>query len=126
MREYLPLFGRMGISFVFILLGLEKCLDFDHSRQLLNVLGIPAVPTLLIISITIEFVGGILVLIGYHVKHVALIMAFYLVIITAIFHPIWTDLIHFEDFVKNLAIVGGLLTLSYYGGGPKSLDSKEL
>ena len=126
MKEYLPLFGRMGISLVFILLGLEKCMDFDHSRQLLNDLGIPAAPFLLVISIIIEFVGGVLVLIGYHVKIVAIIMACYLIVITAIFHPIWIDLVHFQDFVKNIAITGGLLTLSYYGGGPKSLDSNEL
>jgi putative oxidoreductase len=126
MKEYLPLFGRMGISLVFILLGLEKCMDFTNSTELLNALGFPAAAFLLVISIVIEFVGGFLVLIGYRVKIVAVIMAIYLLIVTSVFHPVWTDLIHFQDFVKNLAITGGLLTLAYYGGGPKSLDSNEL
>jgi uncharacterized membrane protein YphA (DoxX/SURF4 family) len=54
-----------------------------------------------------------------------LIMACYLFFITLIYYPIWTDLIYYQDFIKNLAITGGLLTLSYFGGGPKSLDGYE-
>ncbi|HAW51454.1 MAG TPA: hypothetical protein DCX54_03855 [Flavobacteriales bacterium] len=125
MKEYLPLFGRMGISLIFILLGLEKCLDFDRSVQYLNDHGFPAVDFVLVLFVIIEFIGGILVLIGYHVKITALIMAIYLFLITLIYYPIWTDLVYYQDFIKNLAITGGLLTLSYFGGGPKSLDGYE-
>jgi len=126
MKAYLPLFGRMGISLVFILFGLEKSMDFEHSRHFLAVVGYPDAPVLVIISIIIEFVGGILVLIGYHVKITAMIMAAYVLLTTAIFYPIWSDLSHYQDFIKNLAIIGGLLILSYHGAGPKSLDSNEL
>ena len=124
MREYLPLFGRMGISLVFILMGLEKCLDFDAFYASIGNKGIPLATILLVIVIAIEFVGGIAVAIGIYTKPISMVMAFYLVVTTALFHPIWLDLNHFEDFVKNLAILGGLLTLAYHGPGPKSLDTQ--
>ena len=116
----------MGIALIFVLLGLEKALNFDETRDLIHQKNLPLAGILVIFSVAIELLGGLLLVIGFLTRPVSLIMAAYLIPTTLIFYPIWQDVNHMEDLLKNLAIIGGLLTLAYHGAGPKSIDSVHL
>lgn len=121
--DTLPIFGRFGLSLVFLVNGMHKGLEFkDYVLNFQNN-NIPLPELLLVLSVIIEILGGILVMIGFKVRRTALVMSAYLVITTFVFHPVWLDMNFFMDFVKNLAIIGGLLTLAYHGAGPRSVDT---
>ena len=122
MKDFLPLLGRFGISLIFVVNGLYKALEFNESVELLQSKFLPFTAVLITISIVIELLGGLLIVIGYKVKVTASAMSVYLLITTVVFHPVWKDMENFMDFSKNLAIIGGLCLLAYYGSGPKSID----
>lgn len=108
---------------MFLVNGMHKGLEFkDYVLNFQNN-NIPLPELLLVLSVIIEILGGILVMIGFKVRRTALVMSAYLVITTFVFHPVWLDMNFFMDFVKNLAIIGGLLTLAYHGAGPRSVDT---
>ncbi|MEQ8325435.1 MAG: DoxX family protein [Vicingaceae bacterium] len=123
MKEYIPLIGRLCLAMVFVLMGLQKILIFEDTLTYMKDASIPFPLILLVMVIVVETAGGLAIMIGIRVKIVAFVLALYMVPTTLIFHPIWGDSIQFVDFLKNLAIAGGLLTLSYHGAGPKSIDS---
>ena len=123
MREYLHLFGRFGLSLMFVVEGLLKALEFDESLLILKEEEFPMPLFTLIFSIIVELIGGLAIVIGYKTTIAALAISIYLIITTVFFHPVWHDMAFFMDFVKNIAIIGGLFILAYYGGGPKSVDA---
>lgn len=121
--DTLPIFGRFGLSLVFLVNGMHKGLEFKDYILNFNNDNIPLPELFLVLSLIIEILGGILVMIGYKVRKAALVMSAYLIIATFVYHPIWLDMNFFIDFVKNVAIIGGLLTLAYHGPGPRSVDT---
>src|SRR5262249_31120700 len=71
---------------------------------------------------------GLCVLFGYRARAAALVLALYLIPVTAVFHRFWTNEgkekeNQMQHFMKNAAIFGGLLTLSAAGAGSLSLDA---
>ena len=126
MRNYLSLIGRIFLSQIFIIHGIIKVMDFEHFWHVLDLKGIPAAPLLAIVIVFIELGGGVAIMIGFYTKFFSGIMAVYLFIATLINYTIWFDLSHFNDFVMNFAIVGGLLIEDYAGAGENSVDDAHL
>ena len=123
MREYLPLFGRFGLTLIFIVEGLHKVLEHDQFIEVLEEKGFPIPFIALICAILIEVLGGMAIVIGYKTSIAAYIMSLYVIMVTIFIHPIWNDMANYDGFVKNIAIIGGLFFVAYFGGGPKSVDT---
>ncbi len=87
--------------------------------------GVPLALTglLLVSSIIMELGGGLSVLLGYKARWGAIALIIFLVPTTLIFHTNFAEEMQVIQFVKNLAIVGGLLMVVYLGSGPVSLVS---
>lgn len=74
-------------------------------------------------------VGGLSILLGYHARLGAWLIALFLVPVTLTMHRFWavTDpaaaQIQTIMFLKNTAMLGGALLISQFGAGPFSLDS---
>lgn len=95
--------------------------------------GIPATAVLLILSIVIELGGGLLIIVGFQTRWVALIMFLFLIPVTVIFHvqgymhaaqmhQMQMAMMQQINILKNLAIEGGLLVLASFGAGRYSID----
>ena len=88
-------------------------------------------PLLLVATILIEAGCGLLILIGWRAREAALLLFLFLIPVTLIFHGFWS----IEDltaraqeqraFMKNLAIMGGVLMIAGLGAGPLSLQSAK-
>ncbi|HXA86724.1 MAG TPA: DoxX family protein [Candidatus Dormibacteraeota bacterium] len=112
--------GRVLLSVIFILSGLGKLPHFHDIAGMMAAKGIPLASVALVISLFIEIGGGLLVLTGYKAKYAALVMALWLIPVTLVFHHFWgipaeqqqDQTVH---FLKNAAILGGLLILAYVG-----------
>src|SRR5262249_16003741 len=91
---------------------------------------LPFVYVLLAAAALIEIGGSVCLVVGYRARWAAFIMFVYTTILTLTLHNYWAyqGMLrgpHETHFRKNLAIMGGLLLLSYAGAGRWSLDRRE-
>ena len=125
-----PLIGRVFLSVIFILAGLGKIGDWSGTAGYMASRGMPAIPLFLTLAIIFEVLGGFSLLLGFKTKIGALALFLFLVPATLIFHNFWTypaaqQQMQMIMFLKNLAIMGGLLTLAAAGPGPLSIDARR-
>lgn len=123
MKALIHLFARFLIAFVFLMTGMGKITNLSGTQQYMENYGIPLTLIFLIGAIAVELLGGLSVLTGYKVKWGAFILFAYLIPATLIFHTEFSDQTQVIMFMKNLAIMGGLLLLVSHGGGKISLDA---
>jgi putative oxidoreductase len=125
-----PLVGRVLVSTIFIFSGLAKVMAFSMMTGFAASKGMP-LPSLMIAgAATVEILGGLAVLVGLRAKIIGWILFAYLIPTTIIFHNFWTlqgaDRMDGQaHFMKNVAIMGGLLFLAAFGPGAYSLDARQ-
>ena len=115
------LLGRVLISLLFILAGFAKLRGLEGTEQYIQSVGLPAglaLPTALF-----ELVGGLLILVGFLVRPMALLFAVFCIATALFFHNDLADQTQMTMALKNLAIAGGFLFLFAYGNVAYSLDS---
>lgn len=121
------LLGRVLLSVIFILSGLGKLPHFHEIAGMMAGKGIPLAPVALVITLIIEIGGGLLLLTGFKAKCAALVIALWLIPVTLVFHNFWAapEAMKQEqtiNFLKNVAIMGGLLVLAY--ASPEKTQTK--
>lgn len=124
--EWLAAPGRVLMSIIFLLSGWMKV---AHWSMMTGFMGsrMPAPKVMLALAIFAELAGGLSLLLGFLGRVGAIGLFLYLIPTTLIFHNFWAaDAAHRQDqminFLKNLAIMGGLLVVAAYGAGPLSID----
>lgn len=115
----LNLLGRIFISVIFLSSGIHKILNMAGTKEYMASQGMPLVTFFLIGAIFLEILGGVLVLLGCASRIGALLLIIFLIPTTIIFHPVLTDQI---QFMKNLAILGGLFVVLAHGSGSIGID----
>jgi len=124
-----PLLGRIGLSAIFLLSGINKVTHWEQTAQYMQAQGMPLVPLFLLGAIVLELVGGLSVLLGYKARLGAALLILFLIPATLIFHKFWAlqgqeQQMQMIMFLKNVAILGGLLLVVGMGAGPISLDNR--
>lgn len=119
--------GRILLAYLFVLSGFGKMFKFAGTAGYMASKGMPMAEVLLVGAILIEFVGGLMVAVGWKARWAALAIAVFLVPATLIFHAYWTypeaqAAMQQIQFNKNLAILGGMLYVAVMGPGRLSLD----
>jgi len=129
LQRYGPLLGRILLSAIFILSGVGKITNPSFDGDQMKAKGIPAVTAFLILALIAEIAGAISILTGAKARFGALGLFVYLVAVTLVMHNFWAydgpERVHqMENFMKNLAIMGGLLLVTVFGAGPISFDNR--
>lgn len=129
MHETIVLVARVFLSVIFISSGVNKILGWEGTAQFMAAKGMFAVPFFLFMATLVEVGGGLSVLLGCKTKIGALALALFLVPVTLIFHNFWAyEGMEYQNqmgnFMKNFALIGGLLMLHVHGGGALSCDEK--
>ena len=117
-----PLVARTFIAIIFIYSGLAKMIGFSGVSQQISSVGIPIAGLVAFFTIVFEIGGGASVLFGYKAPVGATLLVLFLIPATLVFHNPIADPTQITQFLKNLAIVGGLLLVVVYGAGPVSID----
>lgn len=122
---YLPLFGRILVSALFLLSGISKAMAFGATVGYASAFGIPFAGVAIVLSIIIELLGAIFLILGYRTTIAANILALYTILTALIFHRAWGDQTEMVMFLKNLSIAGGLIFVGLHGAGSTSIDNKQ-
>jgi putative oxidoreductase len=130
-QNFAALVGRILLAAIFIISGFNKFSDFSGTAGFMSGAGLPAAEFLLVLTILIELAGGLLIVLGLYTRQLSLILFLFMIPVTAVFHNPWAagDLAQVQQqmihFLKNLAIMGGLLHLSAFGPGYFSIEARQ-
>ena len=115
--NYLSLFARIFISAIFIWSGTNKIINPVATQENMSAHGMPFTLFFLVAAIALEILGGLSVLLGIKTRWGAAMLIIFLIPATLIFHTDLGTELEQAMFLKNLAMLGGLLMLIRYGGG---------
>ena len=117
--------SRLLLAFIFVMAGWGKLNGIDGTAGYMASAGIPLAGVLIYLVILTELGGGILIAIGYQTRIVAFLMAGFTILSALVFHFNFGDQMQAINFMKNLAIAGGFLSLVANGAGAWSLDGRK-
>jgi putative oxidoreductase len=115
--------GRVLLALMFVLAGINKISGYAGMQGYMESMGVPG--ALLPVVIVLEVLGGLLLMLGWHTRITAFLLAGFTIIATLIFHSNLGDQTQMLFFMKNLSITGGLLMVVAHGAGPYSVDSRQ-
>src|SRR6201987_3880372 len=123
------LLGRLLFALIFLMAGPNnfsgQTIAYAASQ------GVPLASIAVPLSGVLAIVGGLSILLGYHAKLGAWLIALFLIPVTLMMHKFWTVTdpmmaqIQMILFMKNVSMLGGALLISHFGAGPFSLDARR-
>ena len=124
MNPILPLLGRVLISPLFLIAGYNKLMAVGGTAAYFGKIGFPMPEIMVWLAILVEIGGGLLLLIGWKTRWVAWLLILFTVIASFMGHRFWVDPGQLNAFLKNIAVIGGLLMYVTYGPGSASVDKR--
>ncbi|MGE5538797.1 MAG: DoxX family protein [Gemmatimonas sp.] len=125
-QPYAVVAGRILLSLIFLVSGVGKLADPSGTIQSIAAAGLPLPAAAYAVAVLCELGGGLAVLVGYHARLAAAIMAAFTIAAALMFHNDLADPDQMVHFLKNLAIAGGFLCIVAFGAGALSLDELSL
>ena len=115
--------GRILISLIFVASGISKLGNFSGTQGYMESVGVPGM--LLPIVIAVELLGGMAIILGWHTRVAAFLLAGFSMVSAVLFHANFGDQMQMIMFMKNLALAGGFLMIVALGAGPWSIDNRN-
>ncbi|WP_416242247.1 DoxX family protein [Burkholderia gladioli] len=126
-RDGVLLAARVLMMVLFVMFGWQKLMGFSGTVAYMGSTGVPAPMLAAVIAVVMELVAGLLIVVGFYTRPVALLLALYTLGTAFVGHHYWTmtaaeQYVNLINFYKNISIVGGLLVLAVSGPGRFSID----
>ena len=129
MQGFVSVLARLMLAAVFLASAIgNKIPQFKQTAEYMRAEGVPNSKLALFGAIGLLLLGGLSVVAGAWTRIGAFFLLVFLAAATYYFHDFW----QFADpmqrqlqtiqFMKNMAIAGGLMSLMAFGGGPWSVD----
>ncbi len=117
MNSGLALLARTLLAAIFLISGVRKVLGFPIVAEMMANKGFPVASMFLVATIVLEIAGSVMLIANWHARYAAWALAAFTLVAGAIFHGFWhappaAYVNEFNHFLKNLAIVGGLLLVA--------------
>ena len=122
MTGYFSLAGRLLLASLFLVSAFNKLMHPVETAQYMQSMGVAG--ALLWPTVALELLGGLALAVGWFSRPAALMLALFSLIAAAIFHSNFADLNQVNNFLKNLAVAGGLLYLVAWGPGRFSISAR--
>jgi putative oxidoreductase len=128
-KQHAPAAGRMLLALIFVVSGFGKITGFAGTASYMASKGMPFAEVLLVGALVFELAGAVMLILGWRAHWGALLLIVFMIPSTLIFHNFWAvDLAQYQNqlnhFLKNVAMIGGLLYVMAFGAGPLSLDAR--
>jgi putative oxidoreductase len=127
MKDIIDLLARICIALIFLWEAWDSIANYESTKASMAGYNITSSQDFLLTSaIVLMILGGILVLTGYRSGFGALLLLVFYVPATFVMHSWWNDPIDIQReqsilFMKNIAIIGGLLMVFVNGSGRYSI-----
>jgi len=130
LQDPLSLAGRLLLAVLFLPAGIGKLTGFAGTAGYIASVGLPLPQVAAAVAVVVEIVGGLALIAGYGTRVAAIVLAAFTLVATFIFHAYWAvpadqQMVQQLMFFKNVAVVGGLLTLAAWGAGAWSVDGRR-
>jgi putative oxidoreductase len=124
MSDALLLAARILIASVFVLTAWGSSPNVGY----LTSLGYPNPAAMSLLAITVEWIVGIMLILGVGTRYGVLLGVLYVIIATVTAHRYWqyaqaAQGVQYIFLTKNIAILGGMLALFVTGAGRFSIDA---
>jgi len=125
------LVGRILLALVFLIAGTRKLMAVAGTAGYFAKLGFPMPEVMVWVAIVVEIGGAILLIAGWKVRWAAWLLAIFTLVATFAAHRFWefSDAAQYaaqmNNFLKNLAIIGGMVIIAATGPGPISVDGRR-
>ena len=91
---------------------------------MIGAVGLPFPPLAFVVAVAVELGGGILLIVGFRTRLVALALVLFSLAAAVSFHSNFADQNQMIHFLKNVMIAGGLLQIAAFGAGALSIDNR--
>lgn len=124
-QRALYLVGRGLLGLYFIVPGISKITGWSGTVEYMAAHGVPFIPVLLVITIVLQVGGGAALLAGYKQQLMAFLLAGLTLLISIFMHNFWAmeegiqQQHELQNFIKNMAIMAGLLFVAGTKPSPK-------
>jgi putative oxidoreductase len=130
LERFGPAAARIAIAPIFVVSGIGKLVEPARVAGYMASKGLPSGALLAVAIGGFEIAGGIFLALGARARLAALVLAAYLVLVTLIFHnPAglagMAAQLETLQMLKNVAILGGLVSVVTHGAGPLSVDARR-
>src|SRR2546425_12332794 len=120
--------GRVALGTVFVVSGLGKLAAWSGTAAYAGSKGVSGF--LLAIATALELLGAVSVVVGFKARWGALALLIFLVPVTLVFHNFWAvpaaqQQVEMANFLKNLAIGGGVLIVFCRRAGSLTIQSSR-
>lgn len=115
--------GRILLSLIFVQSGLNKIVNYAGTQGYMESAGVPG--ALLPLVIAVEVAGGLAVILGWHARLAAFLLAGFSLLSGLLFHGNFAEPMQMILFMKNVALAGGFLMIVSLGAGPFSVDGRK-
>ena len=121
-RDVAALVGRVLLASLFVWSGFGKIAGFAGTAGFIASKGLPMAQLLTATAIVAELGGGLAIIAGWKVRWSALVLVAFTIVASVVFHNFWAAppeqaMMQQINFIKNTAIIGGLLLLYAQGAG---------
>jgi putative oxidoreductase len=129
LQAYVSIAGRVLLASLFLLSGIGKVTGFEGTVGYIESKGLPLAEVGAAAAAVLEIAGALALILGWRTRWAALGLAVYSIATAFVFHNFWTfappQLVAQQvQFLKNICITGGLLTVLAWGPGSKSMDAR--
>lgn len=130
LQNPLALAGRLLLALLFLPAGIGKLTGFAGTVGYIASVGLPMPQVAAVIALVVEIAGGVALLAGFGTRLAAMALALFTLVASFFFHNYWAvpaDQQFMQQllFFKNMAVVGGLITLAAWGAGAWSIDARR-
>jgi putative oxidoreductase len=115
--------GRILLSLIFVQSGLNKIVNYAGTQGYMESAGVPG--GLLPLVIAVEVAGGLAVILGWHARLAAFLLAGFSLLSGLLFHGNFAEPMQMILFMKNVALAGGFLMVVSLGAGAFSVDGRK-
>ena len=125
----LNLAGRIALAVLFLPSGIGKLAAAGATAGFIASKGLPAPELLAYAAGAVEVLCALALLLGWHTRWAALVLAAFTLVAAVVFHDFWAAegpqaLFQRLSFFKNVGIAGGLLVLAAAGSGRFALGGR--
>lgn len=130
LRNALTFAARILLALMFLLAGFSKIGGFEGTAGYIASKGLPAPSLLALGTLVLEIGAGLALVLGLFTRWAAMALAVFTLLASVIFHAFWAmpaeqQMMQQLMFMKNTAVIGGMLVLVAFGAGAWSLDARR-